>query len=65
MALGDTKIKKHRFHYHENPILVDDVDIDKKLVPSNISFGKKSFLNILLVTKIMEKSIHYVWWFQK
>ena len=43
MALGDTKIKKHRFHYHENPILVDDVDIDKKLVPAIFLLVKKAF----------------------
>ena len=29
IAFGHTEIKKHKFLYHKNLILIDDVDIDK------------------------------------
>ena len=34
---------KNNFHYHKNPIAIDDVDIHKILISSKIYFGKKSF----------------------
>ena len=42
-AFGDTEIGKHIFHYRKNLISIDDVDIDKILISSKISFCKKSF----------------------
>ena len=42
-TFGDTEIGKHIFHYRKNLISIDDVDIDKILISSNISFCKKSF----------------------
>ena len=40
---SDTEIEKHKFLYCKNLILIDDVDIDKILMPKKIYFGKKSF----------------------
>ena len=34
---------KNKFHYHKNPILMDDVDINKNIVPKKVSYGKKGF----------------------
>ena len=31
LTFGDTQIEKHKFRY-KNPILIDDVDIDKILI---------------------------------
>ena len=31
LTFGYTEIEKHKFHY-KNPILIDDVDIDKRLI---------------------------------
>ena len=39
----DTEIKKHKFHYHKNPILIDDVDINKIIVSNKVSFRKTCF----------------------
>ena len=36
----DIKIKKPKFHYHKNPILTDDIDIEKILM-TNKMFCKK------------------------
>ena len=49
------EIKKQKFHYYKNPILIHDVDINKTRLP----FIKK-VLNILLGTNIMKKWFLYV-----
>ena len=59
IAFGDTEAKKHKFHYHKNPILIDDVDVNTNILSSN-AFLVKNILNILLVTKIMKKSNNYL-----
>ena len=40
---GDIKIEKRKFHGHKNPILIDDVDIDKKLISNKVSFSEKNY----------------------
>ena len=40
---GDTEIEKHKFHQHKNPILRNDIDINKIVVSNKVSFGKKGF----------------------
>ena len=37
------KIEKHKFHYHKNPVLMDDVDIDKILISNKVFVGTNCF----------------------
>ena len=58
----DTKIKKHKFHYHKNLILIEDVDINKIIVSDKL-FLVNRVLNILLAVKIMKvKSLNMLIW---
>ena len=41
IAFRDTEIEKHKFHCHKNPILIDDVYINKITLSNKISFGKE------------------------
>ena len=40
---GETETEKHKFHQHKNAISIYDIDINKILVSSKVSFGKKGF----------------------
>ena len=58
----DTEIKKHKFHYHKNLILIEDVDINKIIVSDKL-FLVNRILNILLAVKIMKvKSLNMLIW---
>ena len=58
----DTEIKKHKFHYHKNLILIEDVDINKIIVSDKL-FLVNWVLNILLAVKIMKvKSLNMLIW---
>ena len=37
------EIGKHKFHYYQNPVLIDDVDINKVIVSNKVAFRKKGF----------------------
>ena len=39
LIFGIIGIVKLKFHYPKNPILIDDVDIDKIFISSKASFG--------------------------
>ena len=41
-TFGDIKIEKHKFHYDKNPVLKDNIDINKVLVPHKVSPGKEN-----------------------
>ena len=43
LLFGDIGIDKRKFCYHKNPLLIDDVDLDKVLRSDKVYFGKKSF----------------------
>ena len=43
IPFGYIKNEKHKFHHHKNPILIFDVDINKIVVSSKISFRRKGF----------------------
>ena len=43
IPFGDTEIEKHKFYCHKNPILIDDLDINKIIVSNKVSFRKKGF----------------------
>ena len=36
-----TEVEKHRFYQRKNPVLIYDVDINKKLFSNTVSFGEK------------------------
>ena len=55
IACGNTEIKKRKFYYLKNLILLEDVDIDKIQVSSMLSTGEKA-IKILLVTKTIVKN---------
>ena len=38
-----TKIEKFKFHQHKSPFLIDNIDINKIVVSTKVSFGKKDF----------------------
>ena len=58
----DTEIKKHKFHYHKNLILIEDIDINKIIVSDKL-FLVNRVLNILLAVKIMKvKSLNMLIW---
>ena len=52
LTFEDIKIEKNKFYRHKTPIFMEDVDIEKVLVSSKISFGGKN-INTLLVTCTM------------
>ena len=43
IKFGDTEIEKYKFHQHKNPILINNIDINKIVVSNKVSFGKKDF----------------------
>lgn len=43
LVFADIVIDKHKFHYHKNPILVDNLDTDNILITNMISFGKRTY----------------------
>ena len=43
IKFGDIEIKKQKFHQHKEPISVKNIDINKKVISSRVSFGKKRF----------------------
>ena len=43
IKFGDTEIEKHKFHQRKQPILINNVDINKTLVSNKVSFHKKGF----------------------
>ena len=48
---GDTEIEKHKFHQHKNPVSINNININKKVLSNKVSFCKKGF-KFLLVTKM-------------
>ena len=40
---GHTETYKQTFHQHNEPILIENIDIDKTVVSNKVSFGKKGF----------------------
>ena len=41
VKFDDTEIKEYQFHDNENPILINDIDINKIVVSNELCFGKK------------------------
>ena len=52
---GEIEFEKHTFHQHKSPVSIGDVDINKIILSYKVPLGKKKVLNILLVTKMIEK----------
>ena len=43
ITLGDTEVKKHKFHQYKSPISINDADISKIVVSNRVRFGKRGF----------------------
>ena len=43
VAFGDIEIDKRKFICQKNPILIEDVDIDKILISNNVSCVKENY----------------------
>ena len=41
--MDDTEIEKYKFHLHNSPISVNNIDINKIVVSNKVSFGEKDF----------------------
>ena len=65
IKFDDIEIQKQKFHQHKGPISIKNVDIDKIAVSDKVPFGKKKDLNILLVTKMLQKLNLHVFFSQK
>ena len=57
LTFGNIEIEKNKFFRNKIPFHLRDVDIEKVLVSSKISFGEKKTIYTLLVTRIMIKAI--------
>ena len=59
---GDIEIEENKFYLHKSPNFLEDVDIQKVLVPNKISSGEEKYKKYaVLVTCIMIiKLNHYV-----
>ena len=54
------KISKSNFYKNKKLFKIDDINVDKILVPKKEPYGKKVHLNTLLGTMIMTILDHYV-----
>ena len=50
---GDIEIEKQKFHQHEKPISIKNIDINKMVVSNKVSFAKR-VLNISLAMKMLK-----------
>ena len=46
IKFDDTEIEKYEFHQYKSPISINDIDIDKIVVPNKFAFGKKNYENL-------------------
>ena len=44
LRFGDIQIEKRKFHYSKYPTDIKNVNHDKIMIPSKVSFGKKDFI---------------------
>ena len=64
IKLGDTEIKKQKFHQHKIPISIKNIDINEILVSNKVSFGEKGF-KYFIVYKHPKKLYLHVYFFQR
>ena len=43
LTFDNIEIEKNKFYHHKTPTFLGDVDIEKKLVSNNVSFGEKNY----------------------
>ena len=60
----DIEIEKQKFHQHKRPASIKNIDINKIVVSSKVSFGKKG-LKYLIGYKNTKKIDLYVYFCQK
>ena len=65
IVFGDVETEKRKFHYHENIILLEDVDIDNIQESSMVSSGEKIINTLFAICIIIMNINHYTWCFEK
>ena len=55
IPFGNTEIERHKFHFHKNPTLIDDTDINKIVVSNKFSFSKKGFKHFIGYVQCFQK----------
>ena len=51
IKFDDTEIKEHKFNRNKSPILINDIDINKIVVPNKLPAGKQDIFT--KVTKVL------------
>ena len=64
IKFDDTEIEEFEFHQYKNPILINDIDINKILVSNKLPFGKHDF-KYFIGYKYNKKLYLYPYFFQK
>ena len=44
MKFDDTKIEKFKFRQQKSPILINNIDINKIVLPTEVPFSKQNFI---------------------
>ena len=53
IKFGNIEFQKLKFHQHEEPISIKNIDINRKVISSKVFLLKKD-LNVLLATKMLK-----------
>ena len=51
------KLKKYKFHLNKSPILTNDIDINKIVVPDKLPFAKQDFKYLICYNDSEKKKI--------
>ena len=54
IKFDDTEIEEYKFHQRKIPILINDIDINKKVVSNKVPFSKEDF-KYFLATRMLKK----------
>ena len=65
VTFGDIEVEKHKFHQHKKSVLIEDVNINKIIVPNKVLLGNKDFKYFISYKddrKIRPSGITLVYW---
>ena len=64
IKFGNIEFQKLKFHQHEEPISIKNIDINRKVISSKVSFVKKGF-ECFIGYKDAKKLDLYLYFYQK
>ena len=64
IKFGNIEFQKLKFHQHEEPISIKNIDINRKVISSKVSFVKKGF-KCFIGYKDAKKLDLYLYFYQK